>query len=195
LVRTYRALVNTKPSLLRRAVLSALSVAAVLALPGCWTAPVADVQPKGEPRLIEGGIAVESVRELAIVRSVDPAARTLALSPRQGPTYTYRAGTQVDNLDRVKAGDAVRATVAEELTVYVLRGGQLPGSDGTPQKISSDARVLWVDPSYRLLTLRYPDGSEETLKVPLGTKLGEMEAGDDVVIRALEVRSVQVRTH
>jgi hypothetical protein len=184
----------TTAAILLRAVPNMLSVALALALAGCWTAPVADVQPKGEPRLIQGGIAVESVKDAAIVQAVDPGGRTLALSPRPGATYTYKAGAQVENLARIKAGDTVRATVAEELTVYVLRGGELPGTTGAPQSITSDARVLWVDPSYRLLTLRYPDGRDETLKVALGVRLDEMEAGDDVVIRPLEVRSVKVRS-
>lgn len=170
-----------------------MTVAAALAVSGCWTAPVADIQPKGEPRLIQSGIGVESVKDRAIVQSVDPGTRTLVLSSRQGASSTYKAAPQVENLDQVKAGDTVRAKVAEELTVYVLRDGQLPGASGTPETIASDARVLWVDPSYRLLTLRYPDGHDETLKVGLGVKLGEMEAGDDVVIRPLEVRSLQVQ--
>jgi len=176
-----------------RTVAAVLAVAAALAVAGCWTVPVAEVQPKGEPRLVQGGITVESVRDATLVQAVDPGARTLVLGAREGATYTYRAGAQVDNLERIKAGDTVRATVAEELTVYVLRDGQLPGTDGTPRTISFDARVLLVDPSYRLLTLRYPDGRDETFKVALGVKLGEMEAGDAVVIRPLEVRSVQVR--
>jgi hypothetical protein len=170
-----------------------LSLAAAMAVSGCWTAPVADVQPKGEARLIQSGIAVESVKDRAIVQSVDPGARTVALAPRQGATDTYKVTAQVENLDGIKAGDTVRATVAEELTVYVLRDGQLPGAGGGRETIASDARVLWVDASYRLLTLRYPDGHDETLKVGLGVRLGEMEAGDDVVIRPLEVRSLQVQ--
>lgn len=180
-------------SILHRAMICSLSLAGALAISGCWTAPVADVQPKGQPRLIQSGIAVESVKEPATVQSVDPGARTLVLVPRKGEPRAYKAGTQVQNLDRIKAGDTVRATVAEELTVYVLRDGQLPGAGGARQTIVSDARVLLVDPSYRLLMLRYPDGRDETLKVPLGVKLDEMEAGDDVVIRPLEVRSLQVQ--
>jgi hypothetical protein len=182
-------------SILNRVMINPLSVAvAALAVSGCWTAPVADVQPKGEPRLIQSGIGVESVKDPAIVQSVDAGARTLVLtSRRQGAARTYTAAPQVQNLDRIKAGDTVRATVAEELAVYVLRDGQLPGAGGTRETIASDARVLWVDPSYRLLTLRYRDGHDETLKVGLGVKLGEMEAGDDVVIRPLELRSLQVQ--
>jgi hypothetical protein len=178
---------------LPRAMINPLPVAAALAISGCWTAPVAHVQPKGEPRLIQGGITVESVKDGALVQSVDPGARTLVLRQGQSATCTCKAGPQVENLDRIKAGDRVRATVVEELTVYVLRDGALPGAGDTRETIASDARVLWVDPSYRLLTLRYPDGRDETLKVGLQVRLGEMEAGDDVVIRALEVRSLRVQ--
>ena len=102
-----------RASILHRAMINSLSMAAALAISGCWTAPVADVQPKGEPRLIQGGIAVESVKDSATVQSVDPGARSLALTPRQGATYTYKAGPEVQNLDGIKAGDTVRATVAE----------------------------------------------------------------------------------
>jgi len=66
----------------------------------------------------------------------------------------------------------------------VLRDGQLPGAGAAP---AVHARVLAVDPSYRLLKLQYPDGENETIKVPLGTKLEQMEAGDSVVIRPVEV--------
>ena len=70
------------------------------------------------------------------------------------------------------------------LTVYLLRDGQLPGAEGT---VAAHARVLAVDRSYRLLKLQYPDGENETIKVPLGTRLEQMEAGDSVVIRPAEV--------
>ena len=40
--------------------------AEALALDGCWTAPIASVQPQGEPRLIRRAVAVESVKNPAI---------------------------------------------------------------------------------------------------------------------------------
>jgi len=49
------------------------------------------------------------------------------------------------------------------------------------------ARVLAVDPSYRLLKLQYTDGENETVKVPLGTRIEQMAAGDSVVIRPVDV--------
>jgi hypothetical protein len=157
---------------------------AALLLAGCWAAPVATVQPKGEPRLIQGAIAVQSVKEAAIVASVDRNAGTIVLRTAGRPeTSNYKLGPKVSNLDGIKAGDVVQATVKEELTVYVLRDGQLPDA-GT---LAVHAKVLAVDPSYRLLKLQYPDGGDETLKVPLGTQLEQMEAGDSVVIRPVEV--------
>jgi len=157
------------------------------ALTGCWTAPVANVQPKGEARLIQAAIAVRSVKGPALVQSVDAGKRSIVvLYPSASATATYRVGPGVSNLDAIRAGDKVRVTLVEELTVYVLKKGQLPGARGAPETIKTDAKVLMVDPSYRLLTLQYGNGDAETFKVGLYVKLMEMEAGDDVVIRPIE---------
>jgi len=176
-----------------RAIVTPLLCAAALVFSGCWTPPVANVQPKGEPRLIQGGIAVESVKNAAIVQSVDAGTRTIIVqTPGDSATATYRVSPKVTNFDRIKVGNKIRVTVAEELTVYVLRDGKLPGVKGVSETIAANAKVLQVDPSYRLLTLQYPNGESETFKVGLGVKLKEMAAGDDVVIRSLEVLSVRV---
>jgi hypothetical protein len=45
-----------------------------------------------------------------------------------------------------------------------------------------------------VLTLQYPDGCNEMLKVGREAKLGEMEAGDYVVIQTLELVSLSPRT-
>ena len=165
-----------------------LIVAAPLALAGCWAAPVATVQPTGEPRLIQAAIAVESVEGPMIVQALDAGTRTVVLrTPAELATVAYRVGSSVSDFDQLRIGDRVQATVAKELSVYVLRNGQLPGSGGAIAPIATDAKILSVDPSYRLLTLEYPDGSTETFKVGLETKLREMAAGDDVVIRVVEV--------
>jgi hypothetical protein len=160
-----------------------------MALAGCWVAPVATVQPKGEPRLIQSAIAVESVKRPAVVSSVNRSAGTIVLRvPGRAETSTYRVGPRVSSLKDIKAGDVVQATVAEDLAVYVLRDGQLSGGGGT---IAAKVRVLAVDPSYRLLTLQYSDGRNETFKVPPGTKLERMEAGDSVVIRPVAVLALR----
>ncbi len=89
--------------------------------------------------------------------------------------------------------DRVRATIAEEFAVYVLRDERLPVPGGLPEAITTDARVLSVDPSYRLLALQFPNGHTETLKVHRRVRLDEMGAGDAVVIRPVEILALQVR--
>jgi hypothetical protein len=180
-------------AILRRTIINPLPALAVLAVSGCWTPPVADVQPKSDPRLVQSGIVVESVKDSATVQSVDPATRTVVLISGKAEPYSYKVGRQVENFDRLKAGDKVRATVAEVLTIYVSHDGRVPAPDGKLETISSDARVLLVDPSYRLLTVRYPNGLDETFKVGLEVRLREMEPGDDVVIRPLEARALEVQ--
>ena len=163
------------------------------ALAGCWTPPAADVQPKGEPRLIQGSIRVESIKDPAIVQSVDPGTRVIVVRHLGGTgTSEYRASTRVSSLGRIKAGDKVQATVAEELTVYVLRDGAVPGLGGSREPVAAEARVLKVDRSYRLLSLQYRSGRQETFKVALGVLLCEMEPGDDVAIRVLEAVELRV---
>ena len=163
--------------------------AVALVLAGCWTAPVATVRPHGEARLIKGAISVKSVKDTAVVSSLDRSAGTIVLRSSGKPeTSTYKLAPKVSGLDDIKAGDVVQATVTEDLTIYLLHDGQLPEAGGT---VSVDARVLMVDPRYRLLTLQYRDGRKETLKVPLGTRLEQMEAGDSVVIRPLEVLALR----
>jgi hypothetical protein len=48
------------------------------------------------------------------------------------------------------------APVAEELTVSVRRDGHLASAGGPPPTVVTDAQVLSVDPSYRLVTLHFP---------------------------------------
>jgi hypothetical protein len=177
-----------------RAVALVPLIATAIALSGCWTAPIASVQPKGETRLIQGSVAVESVKQPAIVRSVDAGTRTIVVqNPASLTSTAYRAGPKISNFDRIRPGDRVRATVAEELTILVSKNGRLPDEVANARSIDADARVLTVDPSYRLLTLKYPDGHTETFKVGLHVRLSQMEPGDDVLVRAVEAVALQVQ--
>jgi hypothetical protein len=173
-----------------------LVLVAALVLPGCWSAPIAHLQAKGTPRPIQGAIvfAVESVKPPAVVQSVDLAGRVITVLPKgEAKPISYQVDLKVANLDRLKAGDRVQATVAEDLTVYVAGDGDLavaPGSSGT---VVIDAQVLSLDPSYRLMTLHFPDGRDETLKVSRRVKLDEVEMGDEVSIRPVEAVALRMK--
>jgi hypothetical protein len=165
---------------------------AALVLAGCWTPPSANVQPAGKPGLIQDGIAVQSVKNPATVQAIDVGARTITLKLSDNTTPTYQVGAQVKNFDRVQVGNQVRATVTDVLAVYRLENGRLP--DGaTAETLGVNARVLKVDPSYRILTLQYPDGRSEKLKPGLGTRMQEMAPGDSVVARPQEVTAINIQ--
>jgi hypothetical protein len=173
-----------------------LLLVAALALPGCWSAPIATLQSKGKPHLIRGAIAVavESVKPPAVVQSVDLAARAITvLRPGEARLISYKVGLNVSNLERLQAGDRVQATVAEELTVYVRRDGDLPSAGGSPHTVVTDAQVLSVDPSYRVVTLHFPDGHTEMFKASLRMKLDKMETGDEVTIRPVEATALRIK--
>jgi hypothetical protein len=170
-----------------RAMVTLLPLVIALALAGCWTAPTANVQPKGEARLIQGPIPVESVKHRVTVQSIDADRRVIVLDFPEGATATFKPGPQVANIHQIRAGDKVQATVAQEFTIYVLKNGRVPGTGGKPETLEADAKVLRVDPSYRLLSLQYPNGQTQTFKVGLEVKLLEMEPGDIVDIRTTEL--------
>jgi hypothetical protein len=88
-------------------------------------------------------------------------------------------------------GDQVKATVEDELAIYILENGRLP--DGTTAgTLGINAKVLQVDPSYRLLSLQYSNGQSEKYKAGLDAKLLEMAPGDDVVAKPKEVTALHI---
>jgi hypothetical protein len=176
----------------RRAGSAAALLITGCALTACWTPPVANVQPRGEPRLIQSAIPVISVKDAATVQAIDLEKHTITLRFAQGSVATIQPGSTVSNFSKIRAGDTVRATVVQELSVFVLKDGRLSRGDGTAESISSDARILIIEPSYRLLTLQYPNRKAETFKVGLEAKLTEMEPGDDVTIRTTALRAVRI---
>jgi hypothetical protein len=172
---------------------------AALALAGCWSAPIARLQAKGPPGPAQGVIVLagESIKPPAVVQSVDLAARVITvLSAGEARPISYKVGLSVTNLERLKTGGKVQATVVEELTVYVRRDGDLPSAGGTSSTVATDAQVLFVDPSdpsYRLMTLHFTDGHDETVKVSLRDKFHEVETGDEVSIRPVEVIALRMK--
>lgn len=152
-------------------------------LSGCWVAPSASVRPGGKPGVVAAGIAVEGVADPTRVESVDRAARTVILSMRGVPLPACSIGPGVRNWGDIRTGDRVRATIREVATIYITESG------------SPDARVLLVDPSYRVLTVQYSNGATEDFKVGLHARLDGVEAGDSVALRPVEVIKLRLRGH
>ena len=176
------------------ALTAALLPVFALTLTGCWTPPNANVQPAGKPGLIQGGIPVEVIQDPVTVESLDAIRRTITLKHKDGTSKTFAVDPAVQNLDQVKVGDTIKATVKAELAVYILQNGRLPNPDGTmrPKTINFNAKVLTVDPSYRLLTLQFSNGHTMTIKAGPDVLLEKMAPGDDVVMRSNEVTAITI---
>jgi hypothetical protein len=125
------------------------------------------------------------VAHAASVESVDRAARTVVLGMRGTSLPACKVGRSVRHFRDIRAGDEVKARIKAVLTVYVA---PIAG-------LSADARVLAADPSYRLLTVQYANGETETFKLGLHTRMTDIEAGDSVTIRPVEVVKLRVRRH
>ena len=176
------------------AILPLLSALA-LTLTGCWTAPNANVQPAGQPGLIQGGIRVEVLQDPLTVTAIDAAQRTITLKHANDSTKTFTVAESVKNLNQVTVGDTIKATVRAELSIYILENGRLPGGQGNsrPRTVNFNAKVLQVDPSYRLLTLQFKNGKTLTIKAGLDVMLEKMAPGDDVVMRSNVVTAIAVK--
>lgn len=164
-----------------------LGLATTLAIQGCWHPPTANTEPSGVPRLIESAVGVESTWSPVIVRAINSDKRYLELLA-PGELRPIRSAAHLDHalLERLQVGDTLRAILQRELTIFVSadRTLQLPGAG---RLIVGGARVLAVDPSYRVLTLEFSDGRQEVYKVNRVARLSQVEPGDDVAFRTIDV--------
>lgn len=176
-------------------VLAIILPAMGLALTGCWTPSNANVQPAGKPGLIQSGIPFALTYEPVTVQAIDAGRRALTLKDADGATRIFTVDPKVGNFDQVKVGDVIGAEVKAELSVYILENGRLPDADGTtrPRTINFNAKVLKVDPSYRLLTLQFINGKKLTIKAGLEVRLEKMAPGDDVVVRANTITAIKIK--
>jgi hypothetical protein len=166
-------------------------VAVTMAMSGCWTAPNANLRPKGEPRVIQDSIEVEISMPPMRVESIDTAKRILVASSREAPRIEMNIAPAVRNLENVHPGDQIRPKIREKLTVYVAPEPER--GDGAVTGGRHASRVLVIDPSYRLLAVQYPDGRTDKFKVGLNTRLKDMEPGDSVAVNSFEAVDLRVR--
>jgi hypothetical protein len=68
---------------------------------------------------VPGGIFVNTVDVSARVTAIDKAKRKVTLLAPDGEKYTVKVGPEAVNFDQVKVGDLVKATVTEELVIFM----------------------------------------------------------------------------
>lgn len=189
----------------------ALAAAALLVCASCSTTPPpppehSTTRAYGEG--VPGGVTVDTFEVTARITAVDRARREATLLTADGKHTLYKAGPEVRNFDQVQVGDQVKATVTEELVVYVREQSGRRNSDGQagivvlatrgvkPGSFAAETfevttRVRAVDLTNHKVTLEYPDGSIKTFAVRPDVKLSPTDVGREVVIQA--THSVVIR--
>jgi Cu/Ag efflux protein CusF len=200
-----------KPIILKLTIL-ALSPAALLAFTSCSsTSPSPTVETTsatafqhGEP----GGVRVETYKETATVTGIDKATRKVTLVTKDGSKSAVKCGPEVANFDQIEVGDQVKATVTEQLMVFVRNPGE-PSGDGAAAAIALaplgdkpgglmanteeiTAKVKAIDLKHRKATLLFPDGTSHSFKVRPDVDMTKHAVGDEVVFRATEAVAISV---
>jgi hypothetical protein len=173
-----------------------------LGLAGCKTPPANPLATQSSPSLAGGTTVVKTSHEKAVVTDIAQGRSTLGLRSSAGTTTTCKVAPQVANLGQIQIGDKVKATLADAVTIFLVKNGPPPPAGagvtvaGTPeggqpasvllQTTDSQAKVVNVDRSYRLLKLEYADGSRKEYKVALPDTLLGVQKGDEAVVRATE---------
>ena len=186
-------------------------LAAVLVLTSCSTTST----PKGKTTMtaafqegVPGGVMVGTYQETATVTAIDAANRKVTLVGRDGSTTIFKAGPEVRNFDQIRVGDQVKATVVEQLVVFLRKDGT-PPSDGQasaiavapkgakPGVLMADtvevtATVKSIDLKHHKATLQFPDGKSKTFAVRPDVDLTKVKLGEEVVMRATEAMAIVV---
>lgn len=197
-----------KPNTLKLTTL-ALLPAALLTFTSCSSTPKIEptttaVYQQGVP----GGIIVETYKNTATVTAIDAANRKVTLVTQDGRKETFKAGPEVVNFDQIRIGDQVKATLTEQLAVYMAKDNP-PASEGEAalvalapkgakpggmmaQTVQVTAKVTAIDLKHHKATLKLPDGTTKTVAVRKDVDLTQRQVGEEVVIRCTEAIAIAV---
>jgi hypothetical protein len=157
---------------------------------------------------VPGGIFVNTVEVSARVTAIDTTKRKLTLLLPDGEKTTVKVGPEAVNFDQIRSGDLIKATLTEELVVYLDEEGA-SGPDGSaavvalapkgakPGGVVAEARqvtatVAAIDASNRTATLRFEDGHTKTFPVRADIDLSQRKVGDKVVFLVTEVIAISL---
>jgi len=152
-----------------------------------------------------GGVAERVVHATATVSAVDVASRKITLTTPDGEQGTYIASPEIRNLDQLRVGDKVNATLKEQLTVLVGPKRELSASHAAvvaraPKGAKPGAMVAEVfevvgevaaiDKATRTATLRFKDGQTAPVAIRPDVDLSKYKVGDSVTIRVTQQLSL-----
>jgi Cu/Ag efflux protein CusF len=165
-------------------------------------APCASAQPTEATSTVTkapGAVqAVQSMKTTATVTAIDPASRAISLQRPDGQIVDVRAGAEVKNFDKIKAGDKVAVDYTQSLSLELRKGATgapkriespttVSRASGDPnpgatigEKVTLLADVVAVNRKAHSVRLRGPEGRMVDLKVPDPEQLKQIKQGDQV---------------
>jgi D-lyxose ketol-isomerase len=156
----------------------------------------------------DGAIIVDTFTVTATVTGIDAAKRDVTLVTPNGHKTTYKAGPEVVNFAQIQVGDQVKATLTDEVAVYIGKGE--PPSDmaaagvalapvgAKPGGVMVDttrvtAKITAVNAKTHKVTFELPDGTTKTVKAGSKVNLSAVQPGDDVTVQMGEGLAISVQ--
>jgi hypothetical protein len=141
----------------------------------------------------------QSMKVNVLVESVDRETREVNLRDDSGELISFIAGDEIQNFDQLNAGDMVVAEYTENFYIDVVDADGATPSEGEFTAVGSaklghkpgmtafdstivTAMVEAIDLDAGTYTLKWPDGSTETLVAQNPENLTKGEVGDLVII-------------
>jgi hypothetical protein len=194
---------STEHPMNHRHLLPAIAIAAGIAATA--SAQTGQVMETSKP----GAVGVAQTYEVsATIVAIDAPSRAVTLKGPEGREMTVIAGPEVQNFDRLRAGDKVKLKYVEALTVELKKGGGLPvartvesgkasaakgetpgAAAGTRVTIVGD--VIDTDPSKQMVTVRGPQRTID-LKVGDPEQFKLIKKGDQLQATYVEAVAVSV---
>jgi hypothetical protein len=193
----------------------ALLTATLLGLISCSSAPKPSKsnQPTNPAAYadqgnFEGQVVVNSIILTNTVVSVDAVRRIIELKREDGKITSFKCGPEVRNFDQIKVGDQVKATVVDEMALFIKPASQTQSLSATgavvgarlgakPGVVSLDtmdftATVVAIDPWRHQVTLQTADGRTKAVTVGEFVNLADFSVGNQVVVRLTQALAVLV---
>ena len=146
---------------------------------------------------VPGGVTVNTVEVTAKVTAIDTKNRKVTFLLPDGSKETVKVPPEAANFDQISKGDLVKATLTEEVVVYLdeegasVPGGYAAGVAIAPkgaqpggivaEAVQVTATVTAIDQANRTATLQFEDGTLETISVRDDIDLSKRKVGENVV--------------
>jgi len=157
---------------------------------------------------VPGGVTVNTVEVSAKVTAIDTKNRKATLLLPDGEKETITVPPEAVNFDQVSVGDIVKATLTEEVVVYLdeegasvpdayAAGVELAPKGAQPggvvaEAVKVTATVTAIDQANRTATVRFDDGTIETLPVRDDIDLSKRKVGEKVVFIVTQMVALSV---